>query len=115
MKKYIDVTGENTKANALKIEVYYSLGGMNLFTYKQEKRGYYLSVCPVEQEVIGSVTLESYTAFTGAKVLVKEVKRKSQKAENEALIIAANMENDLINYVCRKNGLTITQNYNTEG
>ena len=48
------------KANAndcthIKAEVYYSIGGLNYFTYKQEQRGYYISISPVNTVCAGPV------------------------------------------------------------
>ena len=106
MKKYINLI-ENRNATHLKIEVYYNLGGFNVFTYQEEKRGYYISVSPVCKNRRDGVTFEEYTAFSGVKQLVKAVSRKSAKAENEAEAIAASIEKDLIAYVCNKNGLEV--------
>lgn len=108
MKKYIELV-ENRNATHLKIELYYHLGGMNYFTARSESRGYYLSVSPVSRSDRHGVTMESYTAFTGVKQLVKAVSRKSQKAEAEAEAEAAQIEKDLIRYVCDKNGLSIAE------
>lgn len=106
-KKYINVSGNG--ANALKVEVYYHLGGYNVFTYKEEPRGYYLSVSPVEHSNVGGVEMESYTAFSGVKELLVEVKRKSKKQEENAENIAQERVENLVNYVCNKNGLTVTE------
>lgn len=48
MKKYLSVQGNDV--NCLKIEVYYHLGGINYFTYKDEQRGYYLSISPINKK-----------------------------------------------------------------
>jgi hypothetical protein len=61
------------------VEVYYNEGGMNYFAGQVEKRGYYLSVTPVE---LGD-GWKRYTAFSGTKVLLDEVKRFSQKRMSE--------------------------------
>lgn len=68
------------------IEVYmtYSLGGINYFTYDIDPRGYWLHVRKVEK-ADGWITA---SLMEGRKLLLKEVKRKSQKAEKEALNIA---------------------------
>lgn len=83
-KEYIPAKGENM---FLKVELYYSLGGVNMFTYKNEARGYYLSVSPVEREKIDGFGgfMESYTAFTGVKVLVHPCAKKGKTAESKAL------------------------------
>lgn len=109
MKKYIELK-ENKNANALKIDVYYVLGGYNCFTHKTEARGYYLSASPVQRYERDGVAFESYTAFSGAKLLLLEVSRKSKKAEAEAERIAAEKEKELIKYVCINNNLEVLQN-----
>ena len=109
MKKYIEVKENPAKVTHLKIELYYSLGGMNYSTYRVESRGYYLSVTPVERRVSRGYTSECYTAFTGIKQLVKGVKRKSQKAEKEAENLAENLVNKMIDYVCSQNGLELLE------
>lgn len=88
------VGGEN---RFLRCELYYSLGGYNYFTYKSEPRGYYVSVTPVERERRNGYTMESVTAFSGVKVLVCEVNRKSKKAEAEALEKYEETRNRIIN------------------
>jgi len=76
------------KANAndcthIKAEVYYSIGGMNYFTYKQEQRGYYISISPVTRER----GMESYTAFSGSKACCLPAKRQSAKQAETAKAI----------------------------
>jgi hypothetical protein len=97
MKKYIERNGQT-----LKVEVYYSLGGLNYFTGRQEKRGYYLSVTPVEIEDHGGYRTETVTLFSGVKELLKEVTRRSKKAETEAEKLAEERMETLINYVLAK-------------
>lgn len=98
-KKYIPVEGG--KNEFLKCELAYSLGGMNYFTYKNEPRGYYLSVSPVEK----SGCMESYVAFSGVKKLLLEVKRKSPKKESEAISMIEENLPSLIEHVMVKNGI----------
>lgn len=107
MKKYIELQEKTRNATHLLIELRYNLGGFNYFTHKQEPRGYYLSVSPVALEQRDGYTLESYTAFTGTKYLVKEVTRKSAKAEHEAEEKAAELEKSLIAFVCDQNNIAI--------
>lgn len=101
MKKYLSVQGDGV--NCLKIEVYYHLGGMNYFTYKEEKRGYYLSILPIDKK--GNI--ETCVAFSGIKILLLEVKRKSNKSYNEALKLAEDLEEKYIKYVCDRNNLEL--------
>ena len=83
MEKYFKTTIAD--ATDLKLEVYYYKGGYNLFTYEPERRGIYFSITPVKRDGIW----ESYIAFSGTKICVKELNRKSDKALNE---IAAKIE-----------------------
>lgn len=106
MKKYIEVKKNPAKVTHLRIELYYSLGGMNYFTGSVENRGYYLSVTPVERRASArGYTSECCTAFTGIKQNIKEVTRKSKKAESEAEKLASDTIDNLIDYVLRNNGL----------
>lgn len=109
MKKLIPLK-ENKNANFIKLETHYNLGGYNCFTHKTEARGFYLSASPVQHFTRDGITFESYTAFTGAKLLLLEVSRKSKKAEAEAERIAEEKEAELIKYVCINNNLEVLQN-----
>lgn len=82
MKKYVKTNIPD--ATHIKFEVVYCRGGMNMFTYKDEPRGIYLSLSPVELKDRGSYMSEIYTAFTGGKTLIKEMARKSDKAVEKA-------------------------------
>ena len=79
MKKYFKTTMAD--ATDLKVDVYYHKGGYNLFTHEPERRGIYFSISPVKRDGIW----ESYTAFSGSKICVKELKRKSDKSLNEVV------------------------------
>lgn len=82
-KEYIKAKGDN---QYIAVELYYSLGGINYFTYKNEPRGYYMSICPVERkEYAPGCMMEGFTAFTGRKMLVEECQRKGKGAEARAL------------------------------
>ena len=76
-RKYkIDGKGVNT----LEARIYYSLGGMNWFTYKNEPRGYWFSLTPYESKN-GMIC---YTAFSGSKMCVLPCERQSKKRYEEA-------------------------------
>ena len=110
MKKYLALKENNRNVNFLKVETYYSLGGMNYFYSKNESRGYYLSATPVERGTSSSgLSYESYIGFSGIKKLVKEVSRKSEKAAREADEKAKEYERDLINYILNENGLQLAE------
>ena len=87
MKKYFKTTMAD--ATDLKLEVYYNKGGFNMFTHENIRRGIYFSISPVKRDEIW----ESYTAFSGDMICVKELNRKSDKALNEVVSkIEPNME-----------------------
>ena len=88
MKKYEPIEGSENKF--LKIEVFYDKGGMNYFNGKSEPRGYWLSARQVERNASGTsgVIMESFGLFSGAKIFLKEVARKSDKAYKEACELA---------------------------
>ena len=88
----------------LDIELYYSKGGMNYFTSKNEGRGIYLSVQPVTRRE----NSYSYTAFSGIKQLVKEMARFNQKAL-DTFEIDNEIEAKLINYVIEKNNIKLVE------
>lgn len=85
----------------LEISLYYDLGGMNYFTYKEEPRGYYLSISPVEVERTEDGRIQSVTSIFGQgyKKLLVEVKRKSKKKEEEALKMLEECKDELIKKV----------------
>lgn len=99
------------RATHLKVEIYYSKGGINPFTSRNEKRGYYAQVSPVTLEERGGLTLETYTAFSGHKCLVKEASRKLGKKAEEA-VVGGSMPvmGFLTEAVLAKNGLELADN-----
>lgn len=101
MKKYIDLENSIQK---LELSVYYSLGGMNYFNYKQEPRGYYGSVTPVTL----SDGMISFAMFSGFKCFLLETKRKSDKAYQEAIKLFETKKDSLIAQV--KDQLNINTN-----
>lgn len=102
-KRYIKANGN--EVNNLRCELYYSLGGFNYFTYKEEPRGYYISVSPVMRDG----RMEQYVGFSGLKKCILEVKRQSKKAEAEAEELAKVNLISLINAVCEKNGIELEE------
>lgn len=71
----IPVSADGRKENTMTLQVYYSKGGVNLWTYKNEQRGYYISVQP---EYRHGCCVEM-TCFTGYKKLVEPATRFSAK------------------------------------
>ena len=82
------------------VRLYYSRGGM-----AYDDRGYYLSVSPVRREVKYGVALLSGCPSDGIRVLVKDVARKSAKATANADAIARSILDDIVDRVCKKNGI----------
>lgn len=100
-KKYIRIAENNhDKCNYIKVYFDYDLGGYNYFTHRQKPRGYYLTVVPVER----GGNLESFTAFTGVSECIKEVSRKSAKAEQAALALVPEYEKKMVDYIANKYG-----------
>lgn len=97
--------GTDVRCNCLEVRIYYDLGGYNYGTGEPKKRGYYLSVSPLEV----SERFVSYQGFTGTYMLLNEVSRQSKKGEAEALRLLKDNEQTLIDYVCRKHGIKVTE------
>jgi len=104
-KEYIEVASGN--ATHLKVELYYTKGGMNYFTSTNESRGIYLSVSPVNRTTHeGGLVSESFVAFSGIKKHLKDMARFSQKAFDN-FVVSEEDKKHLIDYVCSKNGITL--------
>ena len=105
-KKYIAIVENNhDKCNFVKVYLDYDLGGMNYFSGREKKRGYYLTVLPVEK----GGHMEGFTAFTGVSELLIECSRKSTKAEQRAIEKAPAYEKFLIDHIVNKYGYTLEE------
>lgn len=112
MKTYLNTNKENT---FIKLEVKYSKGGTAMFTHKIEKRGYYLHVSPVIRENReNNIIIEMYTAFSGYKQLLNELKRDSPKAYNEAIILKQNYLSGILDILEKENNIIILRNENIQ-
>ena len=107
------VKAEGPQVSHLRIDLYYDLGGYNLFTYRNDSRGYYLSVTPVERSDRGGYFTESQTLFRGAKLLIKEVARKGAGVAKEAEKIAMTRLDELVNYICTQENIKLLEEINT--
>ena len=96
----------NIAGKFIEVELYYSKGGYNVFTYKNESRGYYVRICPITVER----NMVSFIAFSGTKVCIHECSRKSAKAEREAIVAANDEYRDLVSRLVSK----IAHNNNLE-
>ncbi len=104
--KHLNTTKENTK---LQVEVYYSRGGWNFGTGKDEPRGYWLSIQPVSLSEEAGIKMISVTLFSGLKrfLTATKVDRKGGKNEQAALRLAEQYEKELLEQVCIKENLTL--------
>lgn len=102
-KKYLPLE-PNTSATHLKVEIYYSKGGMNYFTCSNEKRGIYLSVSPVTRKE----NSESYMGFSGVKKHLVDMARFNQKTFDN-FVVSPETEKELIDYVCQKNNIKVLE------
>jgi hypothetical protein len=96
MKKYEHIANSPKE---LEIEVSYNKGGMNYFTSRNEERGYYLSVTPVERTKGDGYTTESYLGFSGVKKLILPVARQSEKQYQAAIVAAESQVEELKKWV----------------
>lgn len=87
----------------VKVSVGYELGGWGMLSGEYSRRGYYVYVQPVTR----SGGTESFTLFDGFKMLLKEVKRQSKKAESEAIAEAQTMIRDLAEKMAMEKGWTL--------
>lgn len=112
MKKYFKLTaiGANAdpKVTHMRVDLSYSKGGMNIWTYKQERRGYYLMLTPVFRDGI----MEGFVAFSGKKYLIREVTRASAKQEQEAEKEANSFLADTLSHIARGMGYELGEECN---
>lgn len=92
----------NTSCTHIDVELYYSKGGMNYFTSRNEERGLYLSVSPLEK----GDRFVKYSAFSGIKKHVKAMKAFSQKAFDTFQPSESDIQ-QLINHVVESNGIRL--------
>jgi hypothetical protein len=96
MKKYIK-TDKCKNSNFIVVKTFYHKGGINYFTYKNEKRGIYLSFQPVMVEDCDGYKCERFEGFSGIKFFIKELNRKSDK---QITLVDSKIEN-VVNELCR--------------
>ena len=78
---HITDSKNDKRSNILRVEIYYSQGGINYFNFTNEPRGYYFSCFPEKVEN-GLRSFSSSNA--GAKICILEVKRKTKKEDHVA-------------------------------
>ena len=111
MKKYVPIEPTESE-NSLCLEVLYSAGGYNLYNGDNEQRGYYLHCSPVmiktdRPDNGKEYTTNTFTVGKGYKLLLKEVGRRSKKAETEANILGEEKSDYIIDKVCKRYGLKL--------
>ena len=109
MKRYVAIEPTRDE-NSICLEVGYSTGGHNWWNGDEERRGYYLYCTPLQVETRQYSDGRDYKTFTqvvgkGNKLLLKEVARRSKKAETEAEQIALKKMDWLLSRVMAKYGL----------
>jgi len=108
MKELIAVKENSKGITHIEVSTKYDLGGMSFATYTNRPRGYYLNVTPIERRVFDNgIVMTGMVAFSGYYTVLKEVTRKSKKAEAEADALAQNKKTEMINLVLAKNGLEL--------
>lgn len=76
-------------ATHLRLEVLYDKGGMNYATYRQNPRGYYLSVGVIAKGVSErGVAFESFAMFSASGGILETTMRFSQKRLEELFTMA---------------------------
>ncbi len=106
-KEYLEVAQGD--ATHLKVEIYYTMGGMNYFSGRSEARGIYISVSPVTRTLHeGKFWTESYKGFSGTKQHVKEMNRFSQKTA-DTFIVDETIKDRLIQIVCQQNEIKLAK------
>lgn len=108
----IPVANADNSVNTIEISVRYEAGGMNYFTYRESKRGYYVSVSPVKIEKHNGYETRSFVAFSGTKALLQEAKRFGQ-GKLEEIAIKTNVNTPIVRQILDKilaeGGLTIIE------
>ncbi|WP_090739320.1 hypothetical protein [Paenibacillus sp. Mc5Re-14] len=69
----------------VEVKIVYDLGGMNYFTSNVDARGYYVHVQPYTVEKHDGYSMRKMLGFSGVKMLLLEVNRKSAKKLQEAV------------------------------
>ena len=92
----------NKDFNRINVEIIYSKGGINIWTGKQERRGYWLHITPCFVEN----NCKTVMAFSGNKVFLEPAKRFSEK-KLDKIIESFDMQKhiDLLNYILERNGI----------
>lgn len=93
-KEYIPTNKENTY---IKIEVYYHKGDYNI------RRGYYLSVQPIEKEGVW----EKFTAYTGYMYELFPCERYTKAGRDKAVGLKDGILQSIIERICKEQDITV--------
>jgi hypothetical protein len=78
MNWYFQLPEGVPEVNAIKVHLYYEIGGMNYFHGTVNKRGYYVSIMPIKLAEY-SETMSLFGKTSGGKVLLEETSRFNAK------------------------------------
>jgi len=85
----------HSDGKVVRVTVSYTKGGLNYYTYKEDKRGYWMHIQPMRIEVRDCVTVSHYTPTAGRRMLVLEAARFSAAGLAKAKAMAADtLDND---------------------
>jgi hypothetical protein len=85
LKVYEPLKEKIDEFGSMKVEVFYTLGGMNYFSGEVQRRGIKLLLKPVNRSVVNGHAIESSVMMSrdrrkeGFAVVLEELNRKSQK------------------------------------
>lgn len=106
----------------VQVRVFYDKGGLNHFTSRDDKRGVYVVVTPIEVIKYADHDIVKTGLFSGYKKLLVETKRKSDKTldEQRACVSKQVAEKtgvawEMVEAVLSKHGLTLAQTSEQEG
>lgn len=105
----IPVKNNQRGIDALEVSAYYSLGGMSMWSYRHESRGYYISVTPVRYIARGNYKVTESHPTDGIKKCIIECSRQSAKREQAVLNTKRSEYQDLIDYVLNKTQIELTE------
>lgn len=105
----IPVKTNDRNIDALEVCAYYSLGGANMSSYRNEPRGYYISVTPVKYIACSTGRIIESHPLDGIKKCFIECNRQSAKKAQTAISAKREDYQDLINYVLNKTNLELAE------
>lgn len=95
----------NDGTTHIEVKTFYDKGGINVFTGVNDRRGYYISCCPIE---VGEHTVRQ-VLFAGAKKFIQPCGRLNRKTLESLQEKTLENAGDLIEHVCKEYGLVIDE------